>query len=171
MRLRRTASRPTPPPPGAGEVVLARLQHDALAANRVAHDHRAAGDARVGPLAGVGNQPARAAHGGVAVAAVGAEAAAVVAAPELAPGLALARRRGDAGRARLRAVPAAQVEVDVAALVLLEGEPAGAEVAGLRLALGQGRGKGERAMAGVDLGPDGEPGAQLERHEVVRAGH
>ena len=61
----------------ASEVVLAGVEHDVLAAT-VSRTTTTAAHARVGPLAGVADQPARAAHGRVAVLAVGAEATAVV---------------------------------------------------------------------------------------------
>src|SRR5215210_2569437 len=51
-------------------------------ASEVANDHGAVGHARERTVASIDREPARAAHGGVAVAAVAAEAAAAVAAPE-----------------------------------------------------------------------------------------
>ena len=66
------------------EVGVAGAHDDAASARQVADHDGAVRDAREGARAAVLGEPARAAHRGVAVAAVGAEAAALVAAPEAA---------------------------------------------------------------------------------------
>src|SRR5829696_8503597 len=156
-----------------GEVALAGVEDDALVAHRVAHDDRAARDARKRAPAAVGDEPACAAHGGVAVTPVGAEAPAMVAPPE-APARARARGRGgERGAVCVRAVAPTQIEVDVAAPVLAHLEATAAEMAGLGGAGRECGGEGDRAGAGIELGAQRQLGAQLERDKGrgARAAH
>src|SRR6185436_9709112 len=104
------------------DVRVARANHHGAVPREVADGDGAVRDPCERAVAAVDRQPAGAAHGGVAVAAVAAEAAAVVAAPELAHPLGL-RGRGRGGAAgaptmvpgQPRAAPeasTAQVHVD-----------------------------------------------------------
>src|SRR5215208_1301936 len=109
---------------GSGEVTVPGPNQHVAMAGEVANHDRATPHDRERAVAGVLRQPLGAAHGGLAVAAVGAEAPAPVAAPEAAHGIAAdvggvgadagtacaSRRAGAAGE-----VAAAEVEVHAAA--------------------------------------------------------
>src|SRR3954447_25981246 len=97
----------------ACEVAVARADEDGSVAVHVADGHRAGADRGARAGARVGRHPGGAADRRGAVLAVRAEAPAVVAAPELALGLALRDRRGARARARRAAAQRRAAQEDV----------------------------------------------------------
>src|SRR5215213_1557023 len=148
----------------AGEVGVAGPDDNAAVAGEVADDHGPLGHARERAVAAILGEPARAAHRGLAVAAVSAEAAAAVPAPE-APDGSGHRRAGDHRAARAAREPAARREVAAAEVEIhtAEGAPglahlhdAAAEGPGLLAAVARGGREPDLDAAHVERGAHGQ---------------
>src|SRR4051794_6563452 len=143
-----------PAVPGHGQIRAPGAQEDRLALDGVAHRYEALRDAGERSLARVLHEPARAAHGRDAVEPVRAEAALAVA-PELA--------HPHPGPLRARPERLAQLQVDDVVGGLGDDEYAAEELRAVGgLARSRGGGQPHAALAGVDLGADGDRGHRPE---------